>query len=54
MGKMSILEKPTSRRQSEFLAAVNVRGEGSGLVSCYLLAVVLLALNHGSSSQSRI
>jgi hypothetical protein len=27
---------------------------GSGLVSCYLLAVVLLAVNHGSSSQSRI
>ena len=27
---------------------------GSGLVYCYLLAVVLLALNHGSSYQSRI
>ena len=30
------------------------RGRGSGLVSCYLLALVLFALNHGSSSQSRI
>ena len=26
----------------------------SGLVFCYLLAIVLLGLNHGSSSQSRI